>query len=154
MSRSYAMTLPPLSPDASGPICHLGAYYLYPPCDAPAQMLLWTSQLYAKREVRSIGDMPHGAQAGVLMPIAVASAWFSAASLSGDKVSMKEVSADLGILMSTSQCMLLACCRPSSTPTGPCVKGHRRKNTLAHRWPWKNASLAEFAGSRPRKCEA
>src|SRR5215813_10950928 len=27
MSRSYAMTLPPISPDASGPIYHLGAYY-------------------------------------------------------------------------------------------------------------------------------
>src|SRR5262244_1302228 len=31
MSRSYAMTLPPLSPDASGPICHLGAYYCVHP---------------------------------------------------------------------------------------------------------------------------
>src|SRR5437660_6382897 len=109
MSRSYAMTLPPLSPDASGPICHLGAYYLCPPCNAPAQMLLWTNQLYARWEVRSIGDMPHGAQAGVLMPMAMASAWFSAASLSGDKVPMKEVSHDLGILMSSSQRMLLAC---------------------------------------------
>src|SRR5262249_7332174 len=30
-----------------------------PPCDAPAQVLLWTSALYAIWEVRSIGDMPH-----------------------------------------------------------------------------------------------
>src|SRR5215471_21524779 len=59
MSRSYAMTLPPISPDASGPICHLGASYLCPPCDAPAQVLLWTSALYAIWKVRSIGDMPH-----------------------------------------------------------------------------------------------
>src|SRR5215475_7582342 len=94
----------------------------YPPCDALAQMLLWTSQLYARWGVRSRGDMPHGAQAGVLMPIAKASARFSAASLSGDKVPMKAVSDDLGILMSASQCMLLACFRPSSTPTGTCVE--------------------------------
>src|SRR4030095_10747637 len=60
MSRSYAMTLPSFSPDASGPICHLGAYYLCPPCDAPAQVLLWTSALYAKWEAWSIGDMPYG----------------------------------------------------------------------------------------------
>src|SRR5262247_4093709 len=38
MSRSYAMTLPPLGPEASGPIYHLGAYYLCPPCDASAQV--------------------------------------------------------------------------------------------------------------------
>src|SRR5262245_31543210 len=105
MSRSYAMTLPPLSPDATGPLCHLGASYLYPPCDAPAQVLLWTSALYAIWGVGSIGNMLHGAQAGVLMPIAMASARFSAASLSGDKVPMKAVSNDLGILMSSSQCM-------------------------------------------------
>ena len=54
------MTLPSLSPDASGPICHLGAYCLRPLCDVPAQVLLWTNALYAKREVRSIGDIPHG----------------------------------------------------------------------------------------------
>src|SRR5712691_1575355 len=63
MSRSYAMTLPSLSPDASGPICHLGASYLYPPCDAPAQVLLWISVVYARWEVRSIGNMPHGSSA-------------------------------------------------------------------------------------------
>src|SRR5262249_38069022 len=58
MSRSYAMTLPPLGPDASGLLCHLDAYCLCPPCDAPAQVLLWTSVLYALRQVGSIGDIP------------------------------------------------------------------------------------------------
>src|SRR2546427_4502482 len=59
MSRSYAMTLPSLGPDASGPICNFGTHCLCPPYDAPAQVLLWTSVLYAMREVRSIGDMSH-----------------------------------------------------------------------------------------------
>src|SRR3989442_12731354 len=63
MSRSYAMTLPPLGPDASGPLCHLGTYCLYPPCDAPAQIFLWTHALYTIRAVRSIADMPHSGSA-------------------------------------------------------------------------------------------
>src|SRR5947199_8878285 len=58
MSRSYAMMLPSLGPDASGPLCHLGAYCPCPPCDAPAQVFLWTPVLYAMREVRSIADTP------------------------------------------------------------------------------------------------
>src|SRR5215510_11556478 len=76
MSRSYAMTLPPISPDAAGPIYHLGAYYLCPPCDASAQVLLWTSQLYAGREAQSIGDMLYS---GSTM-----TAWWQQRSLSGE----------------------------------------------------------------------
>src|SRR5262249_41280725 len=45
-------------PRRLGAICHLGAYYSCPPCDAPAQVLLWTSVLYAIWEVRSRADIP------------------------------------------------------------------------------------------------
>src|SRR5262249_4799665 len=38
-----------------------------PPCDAPAQVLLWTSALYAIWEVRSIGNMPHSGR--VTLPL-------------------------------------------------------------------------------------
>src|SRR5438093_13078885 len=56
------------------------------------------------------------------MPTAMASARCSTAILSEGKVPMKDVRDDLGILMSSSQCMLLACFRPSSTPTETCVE--------------------------------
>src|SRR5215510_1076614 len=59
MSRSYAMTLPPLGPDTSGPVCHLSRYASCPSYDLPAQVLLGTSVLYAIEEVRSIADMLH-----------------------------------------------------------------------------------------------
>src|SRR5436853_7269177 len=68
MSRSYAMTLPPLCPDASRPIYHLGTYCPCPPCDALAQVLLWTSVLYARREVRSIADIPHSGSVITIYP--------------------------------------------------------------------------------------
>src|SRR5215510_6979406 len=56
------------------------------------------------------------------MPTAMASARFNAAILSEGKVPMNDVRDDLGILMSSSQCILLACFRPSSIPTGTCVE--------------------------------
>src|SRR5262249_23637877 len=52
-----------LGPDASGPLCYLGASYLCPPCDAPAQVLLGTAILYAKRQGRSMADTPYRARA-------------------------------------------------------------------------------------------
>jgi hypothetical protein len=55
------------------------------------------------------------------MPTAIASARLSAAILLEAKVPLKEVKADFGRLISSSQCMLLSCVSPSSTPTGSCV---------------------------------
>jgi hypothetical protein len=80
------------------------------------------------------------------MPTAIASAWFSAASLSGDKVPMKEVRDDLGILMSSSQCLLLACFSPSSTLTGTCVEKPSKEEYTGAQMAVENVSLAGFAG--------
>ena len=75
----------------------------------------------------------------------MASALSNARILLGDRVPIKCVNADFGMLTSWSQKMLLACLRPSSTPIWTCVESPSKEEKtgaqIAVRKPGVNKGL-------------
>jgi type II secretory pathway predicted ATPase ExeA/tetratricopeptide (TPR) repeat protein len=90
---------------------------------APAQDCLRRGGTFPRRMLeRWLGCRQRLLQDGMSNPTAAASARFSSSILVADRVPMKSLRDVFGMLISSSQCMLLSCLSPCSIPTATCVE--------------------------------